>query len=91
VYPQGDEKPPFLTGEEIERRPARGGRCDAAAPDLWDSLYLRADEIVGFLAHVEAHATLPWVYLLVCTAAHTGMRRSELLRAATTWTWRPPR
>jgi integrase len=81
VYPKGDEKPPFLTREEIERRLARGGLSAAAASELWDSLYLRADELAGFLAYVEAHATQPWVYPLVCTAAHTGMRRSELLRA----------
>jgi integrase len=81
VYPKGDERPPFMTREEVERRLGRGGlRADEAA-DLWDSLYLRADELAEFLTHVERHATQPWVYPLVNTAAHTGMRRSELLRA----------
>ena len=50
--------------------------------ELWDSLYLRPEEIAELLAFVKQHAFQPWVYPLVCAAAFTGARRSELLRLA---------
>src|SRR5262249_8468811 len=79
-YPKGDEKPPFMTWAEIERAIAAGGLSESEQAALWDCLYLRREEISEFLAHVKDHAAHPWVYALVCTAAHTGARRSELLR-----------
>jgi integrase len=48
--------------------------------ELWDSLYLRKEEVAEFLAHVREKASHPWIYPLLCAAAHTGARRSELLR-----------
>jgi integrase len=75
-----DEKPPFRTWQEIARRLALGGLTDHQADELWDTLYLRKEEIEELLAYVKDHATLPWVYPLLCTTAHTGARRSELLR-----------
>ena len=33
------------------------------------------------LAHVRTKAPHPWIYPLFCFAAHTGARRSEILRA----------
>ena len=75
-----EEKPPFQTWQEIERRIALGGLTEDQVAELWDALYLRKEEIVGLLRHVKEHATLPWVYPLICTTAHTGARRSELLR-----------
>src|SRR5262249_52145271 len=75
-YPRADERPPFMTWDEFERRVKGGGDPD----ELWDCLYLRKEEIGQFLAHVEEKATAPWLYPLVATAAHTGARRSELLR-----------
>lgn len=80
VYPKGDEKPPFETWGEIERKVAGGGLNDAEVAELWDTLYLRKEEIEAFLAFVKEHAAHAWIYPLVCTAAHTGARRSELLR-----------
>jgi integrase len=49
---------------------------------LWDSIYLTLDETAELLDHVRRRPLQPFVYPMVCTAAHTGMRRSELLRAA---------
>ncbi len=41
-YPKTDEKPPFQTKAEIERRIAAGGLTKAQIKELWESLYLRA-------------------------------------------------
>lgn len=79
-YPKLDEKPPFQTWDEIERRISLGGCINGQVSELWDSLYLRKAEIDELLTYLKQHATLPWVYPLVCTAAHTGARRSELVR-----------
>jgi integrase len=84
VYPKADEKPPFLTWPEVGRKLAAGGLSAGQQAELWDCVYLRKAEIEELLAHVKAHATQPWVYPLVCATAHTGARRSELLRAEVT-------
>jgi site-specific recombinase XerD len=76
-YPKGDEKPPFMTRDEIERQIAAG----ADAAKLWEALYLQAGELAEFLAHVQGRAAHGWVYPLLAFAAHTGARRSEMLRA----------
>jgi integrase len=73
-----EEKPPFMTWDEIERRVP--GLSEEKQAELWDALYLRQPEIAELLSYVKADATMPWVYPLVCTAAYTGARRSELMR-----------
>lgn len=82
VYSKTDEKPPFMTRAEIERK--LSGLSEAEAAGLWECLYLRKEEIDELLASVKQVATHPWIYPLVCTAALTGARRSELLRAEVT-------
>ena len=79
VYPKTDEKPPFMTMAEIERRIAPGMNA-AAIADLWQSLYFRKHEIDEFLEFVRVRAAHGWIHPMLCTAAHTGARRSELLR-----------
>jgi len=79
-FPKTDEKPPFMTREEIERPIAAGGLRPYQIRELWDALFLTLPEIEGLLAHIRQHGTLPWVYPMVCSAAHTGARPSELLR-----------
>ena len=76
-YPKADEKPPFMTLKEIERQFAAGGDEET----LWEALYLEAREVTELLAHVKKQAAHPWIYPLFCFAAHTGARRSEILRA----------
>ena len=71
-YPKGKEKPPFQTWREIERCIALGGLTAAQAEELWDSLYLRKEELAELLAHVRGRAPLPWIYPLFCTACHTS-------------------
>ncbi|OWK47317.1 tyrosine-type recombinase/integrase [Fimbriiglobus ruber] len=84
IYPKTDEKSPFMTLQEIERRVVAGGLTEAEQESLYESLYLRREEIDSFLAHVRQHAAHPFIYPLICTAAHTGARRSELLRVEIT-------
>ena len=83
-YPKSDEKPPFQTIEEIERRIAAGGLAAAEQKELWECLYLRTTEIAALLASAREQAAHPWIYPLICMAAHTGARRSELLRMLVT-------
>jgi len=78
-YPKTDEKPPFLTWQEIERR--LPGLKPAEQDELWGCLFLTGGEIGLLLDHVKSHASQPWVYPAVCFAAHTGARRSEIFRA----------
>ena len=79
-FAKTDEKPPFMTREEIERRIAAGGLKPYQIKELWNALFLTVSEIAELLAHIRECGTLPWVYPMVCFAAHTGARRSELLR-----------
>ena len=81
VYKKTREKPPFQTREEIRRKLARGGLSEELQDELWESLYLTADELAAFLAFVAESSRHPFIYPMICAAAHTGARRSELIRA----------
>jgi hypothetical protein len=72
VYGRGKDKPPFQTREEIERKIARGGLTDDQVGELWDSLYLTADELAELLRHVQATARYAWIYPMALLAAHRG-------------------
>ena len=48
---------------------------------FWDCLFLTIPEIDEFLKSVDQHARGRFVYPMVMTAAHTGARRSELIRS----------
>ena len=78
-FPKTDEKPPFQTRADIERRIARGG-LRVEIRELWDSLFLHRSEIDELLAYIRHCSAEPFLYPMVCLAAHTGARRSELLR-----------
>jgi hypothetical protein len=58
VYPKGEEKLPFMTWTEIERRIAAGGD----AKELWDCLFLREPEIATFLDFVQLRKAPTWFY-----------------------------
>ena len=79
-YGKTEEKPPFMTWEEINRRIERGVPKERQT-ELWDCLYLDIDQIDELLEHVKAAANQPFIYPMFATAAHTGARRSELLRS----------
>ena len=80
-YPKSREKLPFQTREEIERRIAGGGLSAADEAELWESLYLKMDEVDKMLDHVKGRARHPFIYPMFYFAAHTGARRSEILRS----------
>ncbi len=80
-YPKSDEKPPFQTYDEIERKIELDGLDEFESSELWDALYLRKTEIQDLLAHVALSHPFPVVYPMIVCAAHTGARRSELIRA----------
>jgi integrase len=79
-YPKASEKPPFQTWEEIERQIARGGLTQMEQDDLWNCLFLTLPQIIEMLAYLREHARVPFLYPLFTFAAHTGARRSEMLR-----------
>jgi integrase len=78
---KADEKQPFQTKGEIERRIARGGLAKAEVKSMWECLFLQTDEIGELLTEVEKHEGPAWVHPMVCFAAYTGARRSEITRA----------
>jgi integrase len=83
-YPKRKEKPPFQTWEEIERKISQG-----ASEDLWDSLFLALPQVSALLAHVRTRGSIvrghirhfPFVYPMFVFCAHTGARRSEMIRS----------
>ena len=60
---------------------ARGGIDKRWERELWDGLFLNPTEIDEALEHVRRKARTCYLYPLLVAAAHTGGRRSELLRA----------
>ncbi len=70
-YPKLDEKPPFMTRAEIERRIAAGGLTEAEKKDLWNALFLTLPEVAELLDVLRESATLPWVYPMACLASHS--------------------
>ena len=80
-FPKSDEKPPFMTRVEIERRIGRS-RDDAVLENsLWECLFLSRAEVEEVLDEVKKIARHPFVYPMFAFVAHTGARRSELLRS----------
>jgi integrase len=79
-YPKGAEKPPFQTWEEIESQIRRGHLPEKEQAALWDCLFLSLKETKELLEHVKGRGQ-PFLYPMIVMAAHTGARRSELLRS----------
>ena len=79
-YAKTEEKPPFQTWGEIERQIQLGGLSDAEQSELWEGLYLTAAEVEQVLDYVEKNANVLALYPMLVLAAHTGARRSEILR-----------
>ncbi|MCA9014466.1 MAG: site-specific integrase [Planctomycetaceae bacterium] len=80
-YPKSHEKPPFQTWNQIETYVAEGGLSDQEIAELWECLYLTLDEIDTVLDFVQKNALHPFIHPMFMTAAHTGARRSELIRS----------
>lgn len=80
-YPKGNEKPGFHAWKEIERRIARGGLSQSEKADMWSGAFLTLSDIEELLAFVKQQARHPVIYPMFAFAAHTGCRRSEMLRS----------
>lgn len=80
-FAKTNEKPPFQTREEIDRQIARGGLSESEQEALWDCLYLTPANLEKVLKVIKDRVDQPVVYLMVLMAAHTGARRSEILRS----------
>ncbi len=80
VYPKTDEKPPFQTWEEIERQLVRSEHNEHAKRELWECLFLKTEQIQELLDYVRVVPLQPFIYPMFCFAAHTGARRSEIIR-----------
>lgn len=80
TYPKTDEKPGFQTWAEIERKIARGRLSKTEIRDLWASLFLTRTELEEFLAYAKAKAREAHLFPMLAFAAHSGARRSELIR-----------
>lgn len=72
-----EESLPYMTWDEAERRIDAGDDPE----QVWDCVYLRPGEITELLEWVKTRPVSPWVYPMLCFAAHTGARRSEVVRA----------
>src|SRR5207253_640241 len=72
---------PFQTWAEIERRMERGGLTPEQQADLWDCLFLTLPEVEQVLEHVRRHAKHAFLYPMFVFVAHTGARRSEMIRS----------
>ena len=80
-YPKAAEKPPFQTWLQIESRIKRGSLTEHQIKELWDCLFLDVNQVKEALRHAKKHARQPVIYPMICFAAYTGARRSEILRS----------
>jgi integrase len=74
-------KPPFQTRAQIERQLARGGLTDVDQARLWACLFLTLPEVEELLDFVRDCGAPRYVYPMFAFAAHTGARRSEIMRS----------
>jgi len=78
--PRRDEKPPFMTRDEIAQVIRRHGLSAVEEKELWQGLYLTSSETQSLLDYVQQNARHSFIYPMFVFAAHTGIRRSELVR-----------
>jgi integrase len=80
-YPITKQKPRFHTWSEIESKIAGGTLTPSEQRELWDCLFLSEIELEELLDYAQRRARHPFIYPMLVMAAHTGARRSELLRS----------
>lgn len=80
-FPLADEKLPFMTRQEIEEVIERGGLTTDAEEGLWEALYLHVNEVRQALESIRESARHPFIYPMMVFVAHTGCRRSEMVRS----------
>jgi integrase len=80
TFSKAHEKPPFQTWDQITRRIERGGLTEQQA-ELWECLFLDTNQTIECLAWVKEHAPHTFVHPMFVFAAHTGVRRGEILHS----------
>ncbi len=80
-FPKSADKPPFMTTREITDKINRGGLTPKQQRRLWESLFLTVEDVSDVLKYVQAHGKRAFIYPMFVFVAHTGARRSELLRS----------
>lgn len=80
-YPKVEEMPPFQTFAEVSKQTADLAQKSSEAKELWATVFLDKEEIEELLDHVQKHANHAFIYPMFMLAAHTGARRSELMRS----------
>ena len=81
AFPLTDEKPPFMTRQEIKVILDRGGLNEVDEERLWEAVYLETTEVDAVLACVRKKACYDFIYPMMVFVAHTSARRSEMVRA----------
>ncbi|QDU10907.1 tyrosine-type recombinase/integrase [Gimesia aquarii] len=79
--PKSTERPVFQTYDEITLQINQDNLTQEQQDDLWECLYLGTDEIDELIQHVRKKSSRTFLYPMVVAAAHTGARRSELMRS----------
>lgn len=80
-YPKSADKPSFQTWSEITRKIEAHQIPPDEQTDLWDALFLTTMEIDELLEDVQHASQQRCMYPMLAFAAHTGARRSEILRS----------
>jgi integrase len=80
-FAKAREQLPFQTWEEIQRTIDRGGLTAEEQRELWDCLFLTIPQIAELLEVVKVKSRQPFLYPMFVFAAHTGARRSEMMRS----------
>lgn len=70
-----------MTSDETERIIKRGSTNKVEEKAPWECLFLTTKEVQELLDSIQKVARRPFIYPLFVFAAHTGARRSELLRS----------
>ena len=81
-YGKESSKAKFQTWDQIENQITNGNLTKSEANFLWDGLFLDMDQIAEILDYVKNKKDhRKWLYPMFLFAAHTGARRSEILRS----------
>lgn len=81
VFPKEKQPEPFRTYDQIQTILARGGIDKRRERELWDGLFLDPAQVAEVLEHVRLKPNTKYLHPFMVTAAYTGARRAELLRA----------
>lgn len=82
TFPKGSQKPPFQTWDQVKAITARGGLTKEQLREVWDRVFLDSTQVNDFLAFVRTHRRrCDWLSPIFLFAAHTGARRSEMMRS----------